>query len=168
MSYLPKDSAVQQQSLQVASLALPFTVTHNASSASVVVTVENPSLLFINTQGTSRITLAAGAVDSAQELTDITFASPSDTAGTFNMLVRINETVNKVVNATLYSRTSSSVLVNATLASPSFNSANSSNLPAQLGVTDPGNKIALNCTCGVNFSTTDFDGVLVVNYEPHE
>ncbi len=155
MSFLPKDSAVQQQAMQVCSLALPLAITASATSANVVVTVDNPSLLFVKTEGTNRITLAAGAVDSQAELDAITFASASDSAGTSNLLVRINQSVAKVVKATLYSRTSASVIKNATLVSA----------PSS-GITSVGDKVALNVTSGVNLTTTNFDGCLVLDYIP--
>lgn len=155
MSFLPKDSAVQQQSMQICSLALPLAITANATPASVVVTTDQPSLLFIKTEGTNRITLAAGAVTTQAELDAVTFATATDSTGVFNALVRINQTLVKVIKVTLYSRTSAAVIKNATLTSA----------PAS-GITSAGDKIVVNVASGVNLSTTDFDGCLVVDYSP--
>lgn len=152
MSYFPKDSAVAQKQLRVQELCLNFAVTANATPASVVVSVDDPSLLFLKTEGTNRITLAAGAVDSAAELSAITFASATDATGIFNALVRINEPLAKVVCAQLVSRTTTESLAGTLTSAPAT------------GITSAGDKIVLNFDSAGNFATTNYDGCIIVRY----
>ena len=153
MPFLPKDGAVQEQAMQVQTLCLPLAITHNATSASVVVTVDNPSLLFVKTEGTNRITLADGAVDSAAELSAITYTSASDASGVTNILVRVNEQLSKVVSIKFFSRTSASLVKCGTLTSAPTTS-----------ITSAGDKIVCDLTHGVDLATTDLDGMLEVQY----
>jgi len=141
-SYYAKDSLVQNQQLKVQRLVIPFKIAHNASSASVVISANQPALLFLNTQGVNQISAVAAGSPS--------FASPNDAAGTFNALVQINEPVLMVCHAEVISRTGAVQAV-ASLANTS-------------GLTSNGLQIVLNATTGVNASTTDFDACLVMEY----
>lgn len=153
-AYKPKDSQVQGASLLVQELTIPFTITHNATPANVVISCSQPSLLFLNTQGVSQITVANGAVDSSAELAGITFASPNDASGLFNALVRLNEDV-------------CAQLVSVSVSSLNAQGTGYGYLPSAPanGITSVGNKFAFNVQmASADFATTDFNGALTIKY----
>lgn len=142
MSYDAKNQLVQGRKLKSQRLVIPFSVVGHATPASKTVSVEDPGVLFLNFEGVSGITLAAGAVDTAGELSDITFAAATDTTGIFNILVRVGETVQKVILARVH-KTGGAENVNGTF--PTM-------VIGALGITSVGNKIALNLDTATDFS----------------
>ena len=152
IAYQPKNELVASKALRVQELCLPFSIAGSATSANVVVTVDDPALLFIRTQGTDRITVASGGLDSAD--TAPTYTSPNDANGQFAILVRINEPVSKVISAELI-RLDSQEVISCTL--PSAPSS---------GIVAGGNldKIALNADSGANFASDSPKYCLVVRY----
>jgi hypothetical protein len=92
-----KDSQVQGRKNKVQTLAIPFTIVGSATPANVVATCDEPSLLFFKTEGVNGITTASGALDTGDTATYT--VTPVDANGTFNMLLRVNEPVAKVVSA---------------------------------------------------------------------
>ncbi len=144
MAYQSKNEGVQARRLKTQRLVLPFSVVGHATPASKTVTRDEPSILFLNFEGVSGITLALGAVDSAGELSDITFASATDSTGVFNVLVRVGEQVQKVVLARLCKRGAVEANVCATDPTMSVGAA---------GITTAGDKIALDFDCTTNFAT---------------
>lgn len=151
-NYQAKDEKVLSRQLKVQEIAIPLFVLHNATPASKTVSNDEPSLLFINTQGISQITLANGAVDSAAELSAITFASASDANGVYSMLVRIGEPIKKVVSAQVIRRDGNEVI------SCTFPTG------ATSGISSAGDKIVLNADSAVDFSAADYDASLVIRY----
>lgn len=141
-NYASKDESVLGRQLKVQRLVIPFVITHNATASAVVISRDEPALLFLKTQGVDEITAVQDGTPS--------FTSPSDSAGTFNILVKLNEVAAKVMHAEVVSRTAS-LNQNCTLANTS-------------GLTAAGDKIVLNCTTGVNSTTTDLDACLCVEY----
>jgi hypothetical protein len=107
-----------------------------------VIKADEPAMLFLNTEGVNQISAVADGSP--------TFTSPSDSAGTFNLLIRINEKVGKVMQAEVVSRTAA-LVKNCTLANTT-------------GLTAAADKIVLNCTTGVSSATTNLDAVLIVEY----
>jgi hypothetical protein len=87
ISYQASNENVLACQLKVQSLTLPFSVAGNATPGSVVVTVQDPSILFINTQGVNQIT---AALQPAYGDVTPTFAAATDSTGVFNLLVWIN------------------------------------------------------------------------------
>ena len=151
-NYDAKDVIVRDRLLETLEICIPFLITHNATPASKSMNEDEPALLFLNTQGIQDITLADGAVDSAAELAALTFAAPNDASGIFNLLLRINEPVIKIVSAQILQR-GGSEMINCTFVTGSTN-----------GITSAGNKVVFNADSAVNFATTDYDATLVVNY----
>jgi hypothetical protein len=143
MAYQSKNQGVEARRLKTQRLVLPFSVVGHATPASKTITRDDPSLLFLNFEGISGITLALGAVDTAGELSDITFASATDSTGVFNVLVRVGETVEKVVLARLCKRGAVEANVCGTDPTMSVGAA---------GITSAGDKIALNFDCTTDFS----------------
>jgi hypothetical protein len=149
MAYTPKTSAVQKSALQVQTLHLPFTIAGSATSANVVVTAYNPDVLFINTDGTTGITIAKGALDTGEATP--TYTSTSDSSGNFAVLVKVGEAIGKIVDASLvqFGHDDASY---ATLANTTGLSAN-------------GDKICLNILgCSAYNSATTIQATLVVSY----
>lgn len=153
MSYDAKNELVRARQLKVQKLSIPFFIDANATPASKTVTRDEPALLFLNVEGISGITLAAGAVDSAAELSAITFATATDATGVFNALVRIGESLLKVCSAKIVSRAGASDIVAATFPTG-----------ATSGITSVGDKIVLNFDAGRDFSSADGDYCLEVEY----
>lgn len=141
-NYYSKDELVQGRQLKVQRLVIPFVITHNATASAVVISRDEPALLFLKTEGVDEITAVADGSPS--------FASPSDSAGTFNILVKLNEVAAKVMHAEVIGR-DAALVKNCTLANTS-------------GLTAAGDKIVLNCTTAVNSSTTDLNACLCVEY----
>jgi hypothetical protein len=142
MPYQAQDAQVQGRQLKVQRLVIPFTITHHATASLVVIAKDEPALLFLNTEGVDQITAVADGSPS--------FASPSDSAGTFNILVKVGESVAKVMQAQVIGR-SAALVKNCTLANTT-------------GLTAAGDKIVLNCTTAVNATTTDLNACLCIEY----
>lgn len=158
-SYYPKDDSTYHRSVEVQKLTIPFFITHNATPASKVITVDAPALLFLDVQGINNCTVASGAFDSSAEQSAITFASPSDTAGSFSLLVRVGngqELVGKVMYARVVSRSNVAPGVSV-MGQPSSGSS-----PAY--ITLLGDKVVCDVVTGVNLATTDGDFCLELEY----
>lgn len=151
-SYDAKQSNVLARQLKVQRLSIPFLITANATPASKTVSVDEPSILFLNVEGISGITVAAGALTTA-ELAAITFATATDSTGVFNALVKIDESLSKVCSAQIVSRAGASDIVAATFPTG-----------ATSGITLLGNKIVLNLDSGRNFASANGDYCLEVEY----
>ena len=150
-SYDAKDPLILDRQLEVLEVCIPLFVTANATPASKSLSNDEPSRLFLNAQGISQITLANGAVNSAAELSAITFASVAsgDATGILNGLLRFNEPVIKVLSLELIPRTGGSVVACSLVSAPSS------------GITSSGQSVAFNLTSSVNLATTNLDATLV-------
>lgn len=155
-NYQAKEAAVLRRQLEVIELAIPLFVDSNATPASKTQTNDEPSVLFMNTQGITGISVATGAFDTSAEAAAITFATATDTTGVYNLLVRIGEQVKKVVYAQVIRRDGNEVI------SCTFPTGSSE------GITSLGDKIVLNADSAVNLATTDLNATLVVAYVPAE
>lgn len=155
-SYMSNDAIIRDRQLEVLQVCIPLFVTANATPASKTLANDEPSRLFLNAQGISQITLANGAVDSAGELSAITFASVAsgDATGLLNGLLRFNEPLVKVMSLELVQRTGSNSVISCTLTSA----------PAT-GITSGGDKVVFNVSSGVNFATTNYDACLVARVQ---
>lgn len=149
--YQPKDAAVYNRQLKVQRLSIPFTVTHNATPASKVITVDEPSLVFFNFQGITQLSTAFGAIETGEILPSL--ASATDSTGVFNVLVKINEALIKVCSVSIEGRAGATGVTNLCQI-----------LPFTTGSTNSGQSIIANVTSGVNFSSTDLDACLKVEY----
>lgn len=112
MSYSPKRSDVERVSLKAQRLVLPFQIVGNATPANKTSNIDDPSVLFLQMEGSGQdnITSAAGALDSGETVPTFT-TSPSDANGQFNCLVKVQEAISKVLRASCYRR--STVLADA-------------------------------------------------------
>lgn len=146
MSYDSKNELVQGRRLKTQRLVLPFSVVGHATPGSKTVTVDDPGVLFLDLEGKNGITLALGAVDSAAELSDITFASETDTTGIFSALIRVDEAISKVLLARITKRGGASATDNVNATFPSM-------VVGALGITSGGDKIVLDFDTATNFAT---------------
>lgn len=149
-SYMSQDSLIQDRQLEVLRLSIPLSIVANATPASKTQSNDEPARLFLNTEGVQQITLANGAVSSVAELSAITFASPSDATGVFNLLLKFNEPVIKVCSAMLV-RSNGQEVISCTLTSA----------PAS-GITSAGSSVVLNADSAVNFATTNYNACLEI------
>lgn len=150
-SFSAKQDLVRNKQLKVQQISLPFVITGNATPASVVLTPEDPSILFLQTQGVNQVTAALASGETAPTYTTV------DANGTFGALVAIGETLVKVVDAQIVSRTGEQVCY------AYLPSAPSNGITAGTG---GGKKIALQCKIPASLISTGtgFDGTLLVEY----
>jgi hypothetical protein len=157
-AYYPKDDLVYGRSVKVQRLTIPFYITHNATPASKVISVDEPGLLFLDVQGINNCTVASGAFDTSAEAAGITFASPSDTGGSFSLLCRIGngaELIQKVMSVKVSARNGA---ISGILCAPPTGATTNE------FVTSLGDKIVANVSSSLNLATTDGDLVLEVEY----
>lgn len=143
-----KDTLVLGRQLKVQKLVIPFAITGNATPASVVLRSDEPGILFLRSEGVDQITSANGAIDSGETATYTVAAS--DASGIFNLLVKINEQIEKVQQARVVSRTTG-------VSHPCF-------LGDADGISGNGNKIMLTCDSTVDLSSANLDACLEVEY----
>lgn len=149
-NYQAKTELVLAKQLKVQTLSFPFSILGNATPASVVVSQDDPALLFIQTEGTDRITVAAGALDSGEAVP--TYTAPNDANGQFAILVKVSEAIKKVHSAKIVRRNGQEVI--------SCSMANTTGLSAN------GDKIALNADSAVALNAANtLDACLEVSYE---
>jgi hypothetical protein len=94
-NYQSRNGLVQNRQLKVQRLVIPFQITGNASSASVVVSRDEPAILFLATQGVNQITPAYDSTTIAPTIAN----APNDSTGTINLMLSIQEPVGKVMAA---------------------------------------------------------------------
>lgn len=149
MPFQSSDVQVLNRQLKVERLVIPFSIVGNSTSTSVVPSNDEPALMFIATEGVDQIT---GALASNETATYTT--SANDTSGIFQVLVKINEPVAKVLCARFSLRDS--------------NTAQSVKLGSSTGITTGtagGNSIMLVCTSSVTaHSGSTANGCLEVEY----
>lgn len=149
MSYDSKDSQVQGRKLKVQKMSIPVAITSNATPASKVVAVDEPSLVFVNVEGIAGITSAKGAIGSAETLP--TLATATDSTGVINVLVKTNEPLLKVMSVKLVGRGATQLFKQGEI------------LAFTTG-TGGGTSIVCNITTGVNLASASIDGCLEVEY----
>lgn len=143
-SYYAKQELVQNRQLKVQELAIPLAITGNATPASVVVASDEPSILFLKTEGVDKITAALNG-DTAP-----TFVAQNDANGLFSAMLVIGEQISKVLSAELITRNA--------------HSAGSSKIANTTGITVLGDKIVLDCDTAVDLSAASLNACLVVRY----
>lgn len=142
MAFQSKDELVLGRQLKVQRLVIPFVITAHATASLVAISCDEPALLFLKTEGVDQITAVTDGTPS--------FASPSDSAGTFNILVKLSEVAAKVMHAQVIGR-NAALVKNCTLANTT-------------GLTAAADKIVLNCTTAINETTTSTNACLLVEY----
>lgn len=146
MSYQSKNVLVQGRQLKVQRLVIPLQITSNATPASVLLSNDEPAVLFLQSEGVNQITAAKAAGETATYAT-----SPVDANGTLNLFVKLqpDDVCLKVCRAGFVSRITG-------VSQPVF-------LGDADGISSAGN-IMLTMDSTVNFATTNVDGCLEVEY----
>jgi hypothetical protein len=144
MSYEAKDSIVLDRQLKVQELAIPFTITGNATPASKSQVTDEPAVLFLQTQGVNDITEATGALDPGETYPSVTTV---DANGTFGALVKVSEQISKVVSAKFVSRASTEILACQIL-----------------GLSSSGDKFVIQVDSAVSLAAANIDATLEVMY----
>lgn len=148
--YPAKDEVIQSRQLKVQRVAIPLLITGNATPASVVPRNDEPARLFLQTEGVDQIT---GALASGETAT-YTTSAPDDSDGIFRCLLKINESVEKVVGAYCLNRVDGS-FEPASLGSASGITTGSAG----------GKSIMISVDSDVNFSApANLSACLVVEY----
>ena len=147
MAYEAKSSKVQSRQLKVQTLSIPFDITYHATPASVVHTNDEPSVLFINTEGNAKITAKVSALgDTATYTTGAT-----DSTGDVNFFISLGgEVCEKVVSAMVIERDNGAV-------QPCYVGSTGS------GISTLGN-IMLHMNSATDLGATSMAGVLIVKY----
>ncbi len=143
-NFYAKDSLAMDRQLKVQKLTIPFTITASATPASVVITSDEPSILFFQTEGVNQITAAKASSEVATYTT-----SPVDANGTVNIFVKVGEAVAKIMYANAYDR------------------ANGGSQPVKLGSASGLSSLSnmmLTLDSSQDFSSTNADYCLVVEY----
>ena len=141
-----KDANVLNRQLKVQRLVIPFVITGNATPASVVVANDEPSVLFLKTEGVDQITPALDTADGTPSLT-----AANDANGIFNLMLKLSESVAKVCQAKITVRSGTAAVVVCTIADTD-------------GITAAGDKIVLNCDTAVDLSAANLNACLEVEY----
>jgi len=156
ISYQADNEQILGIQLKVQSLRLPFSISGNASSASVAVGRDDPSIIFIKTQGVDQIAAALDAGDTAP-----TYAAANDAAGMFSILVKLyGEQIRKVVSAKIVCMDAGAPEIFAC----SLPSAPSSGI-VQGGALD---KMAFNADSSASFTSGSHNYSLEVSYVVNE
>lgn len=148
MSFQAKESLVLGRQLKVQRLVIPFVITGHATAASKAIVTDEPSILFIATEGLSHITVAKGAIDSGETVPTFDLTA-DDSDGKINLLVKVGEAISKVVQAQVINR------VDGTL-EPAYVDATATS--------ENGDKIRINCDSDVDLSAGNMDACLIVEY----
>lgn len=158
-NYQAKDAQTAQRQFKVETVEIAFVLASGAAS----VTCDEPSMLFLKTGagGLDQITAALLATETAP-----TYVAPNDAAGQFSVLLRINETVTKVLSCVLTRGFTAGEVLSAT------RTATPSSGIVQLVTPTPGvtpansnsTAICLNVDSAVDLTANAYDGVLRVSY----
>jgi len=143
-NYNAKQDLVLNRQLKVQELAIPLSITGNATPASVVVASDEPGIVFLKTQGVDKITAALNG-DTAP-----TFVAQNDGNGLFSVMIVVGEQIGKVLCAQLVRRNA--------------HAADSAKLANTTGITALGDKIVLDCDTAVDLSAASLDACLIVRY----
>jgi len=143
-NYNAKQDLVLNRQLKVQELAIPLSITGNATPASVVPTSDERGMVFLETEGVDQITAALNG-DTAP-----TFVAQDDSNGLFSVMIVVGEQIQKVLSAQLVRRNA--------------HASDSAKLANTTGITALGDKIVLDCDTAVNLSSASLDACLIVRY----
>lgn len=146
MSFESKNDQVMGRQLKVQRLVIPFNITASATPSAVVLHSDEPSIMFIKSEGVDQIT---GALASGETATYSD--SPSDASGVCNIFIKLQpeEMCFKVLRMGVMKRSTGAVEV--------------CKLGDADGISSAGN-IMLTVDSASNFATTSYDGCINVEY----
>lgn len=156
--YQAQNQNTLSRQLKVVELAIPLNVVANATPASKTQRTDEPTLLFVKTEGIDGITVNSGAFDTSAEASAITFATSNDANGVYSLLLRVGEQVAKVVSAEVHKTLVGGAAEIVSASSPTG---------ATRYLTNLGDKLVFDLDSAVNFAATNYDATLVVRYVPN-
>lgn len=142
MAHFDKNAAVHDYKLREKRLAIPFTITFNATPASKTHASDLGASMYLSTEG---LTAAATAVDSGTN-----FTTQADATGIFGILCANLGTVDKLLDVSLVNLSSGTAAVTRVGASST-------------GVT-ASNNIAVSIDWSGNLATTSLTATLIIEY----
>lgn len=148
-NYYAKSELVQNAQLKAQELCLPLSIVGSGTPANVIVSVDDPAILFLKTEGVDKITPALSPADGSPAL-----AAQVDANGTFSAMIKLDEQVGKVLCAQLIRRNQHGV--------------DTAKLAAVTGISAAGDKILLDCDTGLDLSSQLLDACLIVKYVAKE
>ena len=99
MSYMSKDSLVQDRQLKVQRLVIPLTIVGSATAASVSLSNDEPSIMFLQSESVNQIEDALSVGETATYS-----ATADDSDGIMNIFIKVQESVSKVCRAQIINR----------------------------------------------------------------
>lgn len=150
MSFESKNDQVMGRQLKTQKLVIPFTITASATPSAVVLRCDEPSIMFIKSEGVDQITGALAAGETA------TYSvAPNDANGICNILIKLQpeEMCAKVLRCSVMERVTGANEV--------------AKLGDADGVSSLGN-IMLTVDSAVNFATTNYNACILVEYVVQE
>lgn len=154
-----KKTLVRSAQLKVQELVLPYKIVGNATPASAVVTIDDPSVLFIETESTSAVggSDISALLDSGETLT---IEAADDSDGEYNALVVIGEKIKKVISVEARVRATGAVIP-CTFPSTAPADAITSSVE---GGTDADDAVVFSVDHGADLTAATVDAVLIVKY----
>jgi hypothetical protein len=147
MSYEAKSSKVEARQLKVQTLSIPFDITYHATPASVVHKNDEPSVLFIQTEGNDKISAEVSVLADTATYS----ASPVDANGVCHFYINLGgEVCKKVISAYVQERDNGAQ-------QPCY-------VGSATGISTLGN-IMLDMDSATSLAATSMAGCLVVKYE---
>lgn len=144
-SFYAKSANAQDRQLKVQRLVIPFSVTASATASAVVLSNDEPSVMFMKSEGVDYIAAEVTALADTATYS----VAPDDSDGKMNFFIVVGEAVAKVCQANVIDR------------------ANGGSQPCKLGDTDGlstlGN-IMLSLDSTTDFSSTSANFCLEVDY----
>lgn len=155
-SFSAKSTEVRGVQLKVQELSLSYQIVGNATPANVVVKIDDPSVLFIQTESTS----ASGSSDldaKVQSGETFTHAASVDVNGEYSCMVEIQEKLKKVVSVEVRDRFTGEVIPSKAVSAPSS---------AIISVESAGDKdaIVFDVDHGGDITASTVDAVVTVKY----
>lgn len=157
MSFQAKQTLVRAAQLKVQELCLPFVIVGNATPADVVVTVDDPSILFIETESTSAVGSSdiSALIQSGETYTPA--EASDDSAGEYNALVHVGEKIRKLISVEVRDSVTGAVIPAIALTAPSTGIISLENA----GDND---SIVVTVDHGADLTAATVDAVLIVKY----
>lgn len=149
MSFYSKNSQAMDRENKVQRLVIPFSVTASATPASVILKNDEPSLMFLKSEGVDQITAELTSLGDSATYS----VSPNDANGILNIFIQVSEPIEKIMQANVIDR------------------VNGGSQPCKLGDSDGLSSlqnIMLTMDSTINLSTTNADLCLIVEYVVQE
>lgn len=149
MSFYPVNSQAFDRANKVQRLVIPFSITANATPASVILLNDEPSILYLKSEGVDQITSELSRLGDSATYS----VAPNDVNGIMNIFVQVGQPIQKIMEANVVDR------------------VNGGSQPCKLGDADGLSTLSnmmLTLDSSQNFATTNADYCLVLEYVVQE